>query len=357
MDTIRNFRAKRELNTIGELQLKPTISLPETFVDIPEKYNYPYIDIKSTQPESEKIQKIKAGNSVYVIRSPDNSSVDFCYVVFKGDYYIVLQVGINKEKPSLVIVSIKSFKKDEKLKTKETEMGVIDTLTLYEVQNVNELDSYNKDNIIAMLLKKNPSISKLSPNDEFFTGDDNTIGRSDAYKHRSIIRHLTDVVNLCIYYGKLYLCIGICDSGHNPMYDLYLYDLNGNRGETFSFQFTGYVRGNFTALDSSNVSLVNNMKFYSISSALSFNPTDSPVRRATFSTGPRPDHTGVYVSESRPQPPKFKSDTGSTNFDGKWEANNAHLGGRRKSKRKYKRTRRSKINKKARKTHTRRIRR
>lgn len=357
MNKYYNFRAKRELKDVQSFLTtfkKPSITLPETFLDIPDKYKTPYIMVSNGNVDIKKIEGLQVYDPtskqgvVYVRLSSDNNqAVDFVFVVFKGNYYIVLHVGINRPDSALVIVSITNFVRDDELIQKESKNGVINTLTLYHTQVVN--DWYYKDDIIKMLLKKYPSIGDLNPNYPFFTdGDNNTMSRSHAFNFKSEFNNkhfkFSDVVKLCIHNRDLYLCIGLKDTGfYNPSYDLYLYSLNGEKHtESFSFQVTGFQNEEFSALrfgSGSPVSKVNRMKFYSLNNALlSFKPnvsTSTVGSRDTstsmlFSTDPRPDYPSGYGSG------------GSS---------------RRKSKRKYKRTRTSKINKKSRKTHTQRIRR
>lgn len=361
MDWWNNRNANIELKVVESFLKtfkKPSITLPESYVNIPEEYKSPYIVVSNGNVGENYRQNLKtlqvyrpqnSTNVVYVtLSSDDNKTVNFVYVVFKGEYYMVLQVGINRTDTALVIVSIKQFDKNEELKKKETEMGVIDTLTLYSVKNPN-LSYYYNVVIIKMLLKKYPSVSTLNPNDVFFTQEDNTMSRFDAFNFKgTIFKKFSEVVNLCIFDGRLYLCIGLKDDDpYNPRYELCLYGLNGTEHKTFSFQPTGFQNGQFSALTRgwrTPVGEVNNMKFYSLNEALSFKPTESTSTvgsrgyspSMTFSTEPRPDY---YSGSSA------------------WEGNRGGGSCRRKSKRKYKRTRTSKINKKARKTHTRRIRR
>jgi|LauGreDrversion4_2_1035121.scaffolds.fasta_scaffold06794_3 hypothetical protein len=375
-----NFRAKRELNNIQlnlEKLKKPSIKLPETYVDIPEEYYYPHINLNNKEVVDDSQQELKtlqASNKVYVKLSEDKRSVHFVYVVFKGTYYIVLQVGINTTDPKLVIVSIKNFKKDEVLTVLETNYEVKDTLTLYEARDANELNYNNINAIIMMLLKKYPSVGELNPNDEFFT-EDNTISRAEAYNSQSMsIKDPKNVVKLCIYNSGLYLCIGIHETGWNgnPSYDLYLYTLKGEKyQDTITFQRIGFRNEQFTALTEgtkSDVFKVNNMDFYDLNKALK---SVSPA--STSSVGSHHISRNTTVpTEARSE---FKKDGGNTNetswlnnprvlsmsrpFDDMGDESWGNRGGscRRKTKRKYKRNRTSKINKKARKTHTRRIRR
>jgi hypothetical protein len=331
-----NYRAKVELKDVDSFLKKfqiSSITLPETLVDFPEEYKTAYITVSEGNLDEKSLKTLNVYSRkrleevVYVKKSSgDNPVVDFVAVVFKGNYYIVLQVGINRPDATLVIVSIKKFDKNEELKQKEIDLGVIDTLELYYLKNAN-LSSFYTDVIIKMLLKKYPSIMNLNPNDSFFTQDKNTMSRGDAYVFtRTEVNYLKDGVNLCIYNGALYLCIGLKDDGYNPSYQLYLYEVNGAKRQTFSFQMTGFQNGQFTALTRgavTDVGQVNTMKFYSLAKALS-----------TSTVGSR----GISTSMTE----ALGNRGGSC---------------RRKSKRKYKRTRTSKINKKARKTHTRRIRR
>jgi len=368
-----NFRAKRELKDVQSFLTtfkKPSITLPETFLDIPDKYKTPYIVVSNGNVDIKKIETLQVYDPthergiVYVTLSSDNNqAVDFVFVVFKGKYYIVLHVGINRPDSALVIVSITNFVRDKELIQKESENGVINTLTLYDTQVVD--DWYYKDDIIKMLLKKYPSIGDLNPNYPFFTDDDNTMSRSHAFNFKSEFNNkhfkFSDVVKLCIHNRDLYLCIGLKDTGfYNPSYDLYLYSLNGEKHtESFSFQVTGFQDEQFSALrfgSGSPVSKVNRMKFYSLNNALlSFKPnvsTSTVGSRDTstsmlFSTDPRPDYPSDYVDTT----------SSDNNMSSNSVANGSGGSSRRKSKRKYKRTRTSKINKKSRKTHTQRIRR
>lgn len=359
-----NYRAKDELTDVESFIKKfqiSSITLPETFVDIPEEYKKPDIGNDSSDQKKKSLNTLNVYGQkpledvVYVKKSSgDNPVVDFVAVVFKGNYYIVLQVGINRPDAALVIVSIKKFDKNKELKQKEIDLGVIDTLELYYLKNANKLSSLYTDVIIKMLLKKYPSVSNLNPNDSFFTQDKNTMSRYEAYVFtRTEVNYLKDGVNLCIYNGALYLCIGLKDSGYNPSYQLHLYEVNGTKVRTFSFQITGFQNEQFTALTrgaGTDVGKVNTMKFYSLAEALSTSTVGSPgiSTSMTFSSETIPGHL------SKPIPDHSSGYSGNLDVEA-W----GNSGGscRRKSKRKYKRTRTSKINKKARKTHTRRIRR
>ena len=321
-----NNNATNELNTIKEklsTLKKPTVKLSEKIMDEPQNYNQPYIEFKegeiyfdNTKSDEKSIKekyniikrRVEAISDEIYVKLPDDKTqpVEFVYVVFKGTYYMVLQVGIDKEESTLVIVSINNFDKKDELKQLENDMGVINSIRLYTPERIKYFNAGYENATINFIIKKvlekykNEYGYDLTELDSNNVNDKYKINSSKAYTLKHTQNYaFENVVKLCIYNRVLYMCIGINDdvSERNPYpsYDLYLYNMNGTpytipgkRSNNLHFQYTGYSGyDGFSALNRgtrSDVFAVNSMKFYTlptIKTPTQANPIQEVIQEAT----------------------------------------------------------------------------
>lgn len=282
-----------DLNDIAKIPLPAIVTLKDTWVDDAAFYSEkrkPFFSIIGGVIEGAvDLKKKLMINSFYVRLIEINGSVvvDFVRIV-KTDlsYYMAIEVGVGKgegESHKIVPVSIKKRKSDDtQIAEKEKDMNVLNDLTLYQLEILNDLYS-DKDAIVNELIKKY-NLSQMHPPD---INDTSRIRRTDAFcrgdcRGISALRDALKAVRLCVFNGRLYICVCTISSNRtyssNDSYDLYLYNLDGSPvsdpplKSRYSFQHVsanpsselGFDDYTFTELSGRDAATVNTMKFYRI---------------------------------------------------------------------------------------------